>query len=978
MQDNVKTKTQLLEELERLRERIQFLEQQALDRHDRHLVERSIAPPAEEEDDESGRPIRQSGAVREIAELKQAERALAQREDRLIKAQLMAGMGDFTWDTETGEVTWSDALFDLLKYDKSDQIDYSKVNEKIHHPDDLERITRWLEDCLASGSDILTPNEYRIIQKTGEVIYVRTVGVIEHREGKAQKIFASIQNITKRKEAELALQKSQELYRGVVEVTPLLICSFLETGEITFVNKAYCEYFGLASEELIGSNFLVLIPEAERNDVMTNLRALTVDSPTQSHVHQAFAPSGEKRWQRWTNRALFDAEGRLTGYQAIGEDITDRKREQETRNELLALLKTAEELGQSGSWSQDLMTGREEWSQGEYRIHGIAMDVEPSFEKHLQCVHPDDRDRHERFFREHLASSDQSSFSQEYRIIRADGNLRYIEANYEILRDENGRPVKAYGTDKDITERKRGEEERRALGDKLRLAMSAAGEGLWEWNLKTDRMRLDDVALQMLGYSRDDIKERMFDGSWWIKQLHIDDQEKTDRKFERYLAGKIKSFSVEFRIKVKDGRYIWVASTGGILSRGKEGQPDIVIGIHRDITERKHAEEERTMLHKQLVQAQKMEALGTLAGGIAHDFNNLLFAILGNTEMAIDMIDDKSFIMDRLKEAQKAGERARDLVKQILSFSRQSVTEREPVRCELVVEEALALLRATIPSSIEIKKDLRCECDKVYSTSTEIHQIIMNLCTNAVQSMEENIGEIEVVLKNEEISSERSMGYDDPDPGSYVVLTVRDVGCGIHHTLLGRIFDPFYTSKATGEGTGLGLSVVHGIVKELGGVINVESEVNKGSVFSVYLPCLTSSEAFGQHDEKTIPSGSGTILVVDDESAIVDLHGTMLTSLGYDVVKSTVSHEALALFQEDPHQFDLVITDQTMPKLTGDKLVEELHKIRSDLPVILCTGFSAQITDQRITKLGVNKVLMKPISRRKLAETISNIMKDKK
>lgn len=396
-------------------------------------------------------------------------------------------------------------------------------------------------------------------------------------------------------------------------------------------------------------------------------------------------------------------------------------------------------------------------------------------------------------------------------------------------------------------------------------------------------------------------------------------------------------------------------------------------GFVENITKHKLMEEKKEKLESQLRQVQKMEAIGSLAGGIAHDFNNILFAILGYTDMARLEVPQGSKVEMNLKRVLTAANRAKDLVKQILVFCRQGGQEFKPVRIDSIVEEALVLLRATLPTTIEMRHDLR-SLSMVLADPTQILQVVMNLCTNAAHAMREKGGILQVELADADIGSDRLDFYSDLKPGHYLRLIVCDTGHGMDHITRERIFDPFFSTKGLGEGTGLGLSVVHGIVRNHGGVISVYSEPGRGSSFHVYLPTIgdTVEESFEELD--TPPEGKGRILLVDDEEALVVLGQEMLEQLGYEVVGRTDSQEALRIFSEEPGQFDLVITDYTMPHMTGLALAKELLHVRPDIPIILFTGFSKMVTEEKIKDAGIRAFMMKPVSRCELARTIQEVM----
>ena len=392
--------------------------------------------------------------------------------------------------------------------------------------------------------------------------------------------------------------------------------------------------------------------------------------------------------------------------------------------------------------------------------------------------------------------------------------------------------------------------------------------------------------------------------------------------------------------------------------------------LFRDTTDFKKME-------TQLQQAQKMEAIGTLAGGIAHDFNNILFPVSGYTEMLLLDIPDDSPFHHSLSEISAGVKRAVELVTQILTFSRQREHELKPLKVEVVVIEALKLIRSSLPTTIEIMQNVNKDCGLVMADPTQIHQIVMNLCTNAYHAMEETGGKLIVNLKGVELETEN---LKDPSmiSGKYVCLTVADTGSGMKQTIRDRIFDPYFTTKENGKGTGLGLAVVHGIVKSHGGHISVYSEPGKGTEFKVHLPVIKKQEETAKVEtDAPIQKGDERILLVDDQDMVVQMEKQMLERLGYHVTTRISSIDALEAFRANPNKFDLVITDMTMPNMTGDKLSAEIMKIRSDIPVILCTGFSEMMSKEKAATLGIKGFLMKPIVIKNLSHIIRDVLDNK-
>ena len=409
----------------------------------------------------------------------------------------------------------------------------------------------------------------------------------------------------------------------------------------------------------------------------------------------------------------------------------------------------------------------------------------------------------------------------------------------------------------------------------------------------------------------------------------------------------------------------------------RKARDELEIRVHERTEELRNAYErlvkesgERKQAEEQLRRAQKMDALGTLTGGIAHDFNNILAAIIGFTELTVSRMNQESRDAQNLQRVFQAALRGRELIRQLLTFSRQEKQEKKPLKLSSITKETMKLMRASIPTSIDIRVKVESGSDMILGDPVQVQQVLMNLCTNASHAMREKGGVLDVELSN----FDASVASDGMKPGHYVKLLVQDTGCGIPEGIIDKIFDPFFTTKGPDGGTGLGLSVVHGIVREHEGHIRVESEQGKGSAFSVYFPKATIKSSTIAAREGAAPTGCERILLVDDEETLALMEQDMLSDLGYGVIKKTNSREALALFRLDPSRFDLVITDQTMPELTGIELAREILDLRPDMPVILCTGFSHAVDADSAKTAGIKAFVMKPMTKGEIARTIRSVL----
>ncbi len=538
---------------------------------------------------------------------------------------------------------------------------------------------------------------------------------------------------------------------------------------------------------------------------------------------------------------------------------------------------------------------------------------------------------------------------------------RSVEIHAYPIFDSNGDLSQIIEYCLDISERKQGEEERRRLVTAIEQGIDSVvitdKDGMIEY--------VNPSFEKITGYSKEEAIG---------ENLRILQSGKQDAIFYREMWKTLtsgKAWQGHLINKKKDGTlFEEEVSITPVLNEA--GEIINYVAVKRDVTE-------QMKLEGQLRQAQKMESIGTLAGGIAHDFNNILTPILGYSELARARISPDDPLASDLQQVITAAGRAKGLVQQILAFSRQAPQERKPFQPQLLVKEALKLLRASLPSTIEIREEISPDCGVIMADPTQFHQIIMNLCTNAYQAMRLTGGVLGVRLAKITIDNDSRVPNIELAPGDYVLLEVSDTGCGIEQKALAHIFDPYFTTKGKGEGTGLGLSVVHGIVKSYQGHITVYSEPGQGTRFHVYLPRIAEAHSLAEADHiEAIPTGTERVLVVDDEAAITTMLEVILHGLGYQVTSSGNSLEALALIEQDPMAFDLLITDMTMPHLTGFELTAKALAIRSDLPVILCTGFSELINKEQTQALGIRAYLMKPISVRELGQAVRKVLDAKK
>jgi len=575
----------------------------------------------------------------------------------------------------------------------------------------------------------------------------------------------------------------------------------------------------------------------------------------------------------------------------------------------------------------------------------------------------------------------------EHRIRRKDGSVRWVSNTPVLHRDPRGILIAYDGVIRDITGHKQAEEALRESEQRLKIILHGSPISTFVID-KDHRVIYWNEALEHLsGIKTEDIV-----GTCDHWEAFYEDKRPcmadliVDRALEaipEWYPGKfIKSELINEAYEAIDffpslkGKGKWLRFTAAAI-RNTAGDLVGAIETLEDITESKQTDEERKRLEAQLMQAQKMEALGTLAGGIAHDFNNILSAIIVYAEGGKHIVSDTDKVRKNIDEILKVSSRARDLVKQILAFSRRTKHEYIQLKLDATVKESLKMLRAILPKTIEIRQNLPAN-GRIMADSTQIHQVVMNLCSNAAHAMGERGGVLEVSLNKVDVHEGAEALALDLPPGPYLRLSVSDTGHGMTPEVLERIFDPYFTTKEKGRGTGLGLSVVHGIVKSHKGAITCRSRPGEGTTIDIYLPEIEfKKEAAMPRSEAYSLDGSERILFIDDEQILGKAVKEGLRYLGYRVISRTSSIEALDLFRKHPDQFDLVITDIIMPGMSGDRLAQEMLKLRQDIPVILCTGYSEQMTEEKAKELGARELIMKPMEIRDLAQTIRKVLDGK-
>ncbi len=672
-----------------------------------------------------------------------------------------------------------------------------------------------------------------------------------------------------------------------------------------------------------------------------------VDKPYMFGIHQCFRP---RSWLPEERRLLKEIGRRLE------VALTTLLMQRNLRDSEERFRRIIENTG-AGFFSIDLNGSFQSVNASWLRMHGYA-SADEIIGKHFSVTQvKTDLDEAETIVESLL--SGMTITADEFSRKCKDGSVGYhsFSANPVV---KEGKIVGVEGFLIDITDRKRAEASSRNSEEKYRTMMESFVDPLYICSSDLTVEYMNPAMIRRVG--------RDATGETCYSALHGLVSKCDTCVFDQVVSLETLETNVKSPLDGKDFRvtHMPINNPDGTVSK---------MTIFRDITDYLQAVKEKEKAQAQLMRSQKLESIGNLAGGIAHDFNNILSSIIGFTELALEDIPKGTVVEDSLQEVYTAGKRAKDLVRQILAFARQSDERKSPVQPGRVAKEVLKFIRSTIPTTIDIREDLASDT-WIMGNATQVHQVLMNLCTNAAYAMEDSGGVLSVSLKDVVIEKkDLSVGMRE---GRYIEIKVADTGVGIAPDKIESIFEPYFTTKGPGEGTGMGLAMAHGIIESYGGKITVDSQLGKGTTFSIYLPVTKKRSVHDAYVPEALPLGTESILFVDDELLIVKMGSQILERLGYSVTVRTSSIEALELFRAKPDAFDLVVTDMTMPNLTGDKLAVELMKIRSDIPVILCTGYSKKISDETAEEIGIKAFAYKPMVKADLAKTIRKVLKQAK
>lgn len=715
-------------------------------------------------------------------------------------------------------------------------------------------------------------------------------------------------------------------------------------------NPAAEAIFGYTKPEALGKHATELIlPENMKEFVDGLFKDLIAQKGGTRSTNENITKDGRRIICEWYNTTLKDLDGNVIGIGSLFQDVTERimseKRLQESEERFRILFENAPLGYQSLDANGNLIELNETWC----KLLGYTKK-EVLGKNFSEFIHPDFNE----VFKENFPKFKSMGYilGIEFEMIKKDGSEIIVAFDGKIGHEDDGSFKQTHCILNDVTERKRAVDALQDSEEKYRTMMESMKDAAYICSPELRIEYMNPIMIDRVG--------RDATGESCCKAIYDQDVRCSWCVFDQ--IEKNKHVEYEFR-DPKSNNYYMVSNSPISPSDGTISQ----LTIFHDITQIK-------MIEENLRQAEKMESIGTLAGGIAHDFNNLLYMIVGNTELALEDIPKWNPAYANLEEIKSASLRAAGIVKQLLNFSRKTDQKMIPIKAVTVIKDSLKLLRSTIPSTVEIYHHLPDDDIVILADSTQINQAMMNLCINASQAMEETGGSLNITVEMTTSETEKTKGFEGLPPGKYLKITLTDTGPGINPEIISRIFDPYFTTKAMGKGSGMGLSIVHGIVENHGGAISVDSNLGKGTTFRLLFPVVDEKSVNETEAADEFPLGTETILFVDDEQAITDMTQEVLEKIGYSVETSLNPLKALDLFQSKPDTFDLVITDMTMPQMTGAKLAQKLKEIRSDIPVIICTGYSSLIDEEKAKRLGIDGFLMKPVFMATIAKEIRKVL----
>jgi two-component system, cell cycle sensor histidine kinase and response regulator CckA len=843
----------------------------------------------------------------------------------------------------------------MLEYRKEEIIGKSIF---IFHPAASQvSVERAFEDLVARRIEVA--KDIPVLTKTGRIRYFEIAANRVLFHGRPH-LFAVFHDTTDRLSSENELRREEGLLRGIFDSTPAGLCLLSERSFVK-VNRTLCSIFGYSEEELLGKSTRMLYPDAGEFDRVGRELYGRLASERQVSLESRLTGKDGGSIDALLCASPIDTENPGAGIALAVLDISDRKRAEATLRESESRLSEIQQLVQLGNWSWDVKTGDVEWSPEVYRIFGLDPGAfTPNIDSILALSPPEERSRGQELIRRAVESRGKGSYEQHF--LRPDGSTGCYASSFQGKYGADGELMTLVGTVLDISVQKKSEEALRASEEKYRALVDNMQDAVFRCDQAGTILYASPSAARMLGCVTADSMvglglPRDFglsgdDGRGVIEALGD--------------TGKLTRYEARLRTR-DDGRPVDVLMDCQFF-RDRAGG---VIGFEcvcADVTERRRMEADRAKLEQMYLQSQRMESIGRLAGGIAHDFNNLLTAIIGNTDMAMDLLEREGKPRALLAQALKAADGAANLTKQLLAFSRKQVVELRTLDLNDAVEGIKKMVTSLLGENVEFVFTPSYSLHPVRADQGQLEQVIMNLAVNARDAMPAG-GRLSISTKNASLFESDCRGLDGLKPGDYATMVVSDTGSGMTEEIMNHLFEPFFTTKAKGSGTGLGLATVYGIVKQFGGGVNVESEVGRGTTFTFYLPA-SPDEIAGQREaiaRGESPRGSETILLVEDNAQVLEFGRDALMGLGYTVMTAFTGEEGAAIAGAYDGPIDLLVTDIILPGINGRQTAQRISKDRPAMKTIYTSGYTAEVIDtQGILEEGLN-FLPKPFNARELA-----------
>ncbi len=930
----------------------------------RHCIGRGQA-----QRDENGKVFRLFGSHQDITERIKMETALLESEEKYRLLFENADDAIFVADSETGMLLdVNESAEALTGYKRNELI--GKLKTFIHP---LEKSDYYNQAFIKSARDKDSKFKEMVVRtKNGNDIPVEISSGGTFRGKNRSFHVGFFRDISGRKKMYDSLVKSESLFRGLYDhmTSGSGIYQVIGDGSkgsdyiVKNFNRKSLEIEEKTLDQVVGKSLFDLRPNIDDYGLIPVMKKVWETGepayfPIKIYQDDIFS-------NYYENYIFRIPSGEVV---TIYNDVTDQKNAEKALMESEERLALAMEFADDGLFDWNLETNSIYYSPVWKKLLGYGDDeIKNEFSEWERLTRPEDVKASWRMLNE-LLDGKRNRFEMEFQMRHKDGHWVDILSRANAIFDKAGKGVRVIGTHVDITERKSMEEALRKSEEKFSKFFFSSPTWLAFTRLSDGRVLEINTAFEKItGFCRDEIIGR--------NSLEIGLWRETEKREMLMEEAREKGGFQEQEVIFFTKEDIQIPALWSAVVVEMEGE-DYLLSTVMDISELRQAEQEKESLLKELQQAHKMEAIGTLAGGIAHEFNNVLSIIMGNAELALDDVPDWNPAKESLKEICKASFRAKEVVRQILSFARKTMTALKPLEIDTIVKESLKLMRASIPAMVDIQTDIPARPSMILGDPTELHQIMINLCTNAAYAMRESRGVLGVGISEVTLDKETASRYEDLSQGDFVKLTVRDSGEGIAPDILEKVFEPYFTTKEFGAGSGMGLSVVYGLVKKCKGAISIKSTMGAGTTVEVLFPKIEEAAPVSNREEAEMPQGNERILLVDDDPSIVTMIRQMLERIGYTVSSMTDSTAALDRFKSSPDNFDLVITDMSMPKMSGDQLAAELMKIREDIPILLCTGHSDTIDEKKAKRLGIKGFVMKPLNRSKLARAVREALGDR-